>query len=196
MIFGWRLWQRILHGSSRAAELAALSRRLGKKTRQGSPAEAELLPRLRQLRQEIADALEDFEACARCARNRPPPHGQWDGGFCCGGFTEDLFDNHELALLRQLGTRPADLRAPRAHSMVQAGCVFRGPQSCSLPPRHRPTICLTYLCPDLDRDLHRRGELEAMERICGELTRTYLRFIKRREERLDDALLAGTISSK
>jgi len=190
LIFGWQLWERILHGSSRADELAALYRRLDAKPRQGSPAEAELIPCLGRLRQEIAAALEDFEACARCARNRPLPHGRFEGGFCCGGFTEDLFDSHELALLRQLGTRPADLRLPRAHSKVQAGCVFRGPQSCSLPPQHRPTICLTYICPDLARDLHRRGELEAMERICGELTRTYQRFSKRREERLDDARLA------
>lgn len=81
-----------------------------------------------------------------------PPHGHWDGGFCCGGETEAIFVEAELATLAVAGARPADLRPPKDTEEL-AGCVFRGPRGCSLAAEHRPSICLAHLCGDVGREL-------------------------------------------
>lgn len=150
---------------------------------------------LRALRLELSAAVGAVESCKSCAIGHPPPHGHFQGGHCCGLQTEDAFNDDEVAALAQAGTRPADLSLPRGD---HAGCAFRGPGGCSLDLPHRPNLCVRYLCPDLKRELHRRGDLSAIEGIGARLESAYLRFITLRKARLDEeeaAALAGLIET-
>ena len=167
----------------------------GEEAAKGSerPPESAVAAELRALRLELAAAVGAVESCKSCAIGHPPPHGRFSGGHCCGLQTEDAFNDDEVAALASAGTRPADLRLPRGD---HAGCAFRGPGGCSLELPHRPNLCVRYLCPDLKRELHRRGDLAAIERIGERLESAYLRFITLRKVRLDEeeaAALAGTI---
>jgi hypothetical protein len=172
----------------RAEELSDLRRRLAAQpppSRVG-PLEAQLAARLRLLREAVSAATGEVTACTACARGSEPPNGRWDGGFCCGGSTSDLFSDDELAALRLAGTRPDDLRCP---GYDLAGCVFRGPHGCALDPGHRPTQCVSHICQDLLYELHSRGRLEAVEDLRQELDATFRDFVEVRTARIDDQLV-------
>lgn len=172
----------------RAEELTRLRRRLAAQPPPDRVGllEARLAVRLRHLREAVSAATGPVTACAVCARGSEPPNGRWDGGFCCGSETPELFTDHELAALRLSGTRPTDLRSPRSEL---AGCVFRGADGCALDPCHRPTQCVSHLCQDLTYELHLRGRLDAVEALREELDSTFHRFVEVRAARLDDQLV-------
>ncbi|MFH2007466.1 MAG: hypothetical protein ABI333_12850 [bacterium] len=137
---------------------------------------------LRSSREQLASALGSLTACAGCATPYPLPASQWPGGFCCSGRTDALFDEGELAALHASGTRPRHLRPPRA---ARAGCLFRGPAGCSLPPRHRPNQCLRYLCRDVQHELHARRALARVEELCQENKALFERLLRLRKDRLE-----------
>ncbi|HNN95473.1 MAG TPA: hypothetical protein PKI03_24515 [Pseudomonadota bacterium] len=180
------LIDRLRQPRSRADELRELRRRLQAQplARAVGAEEAELAATLRALRLELSAAIGAVESCKTCAIGHPPPHGHYPGGHCCGLKTEDAFNDDELAALRQAGTTVADLRPP-APASDHAGCSFRGPQGCSLATPDRPNLCLRYLCPDLQREVSRRGDLGAIEAIGQRMEEVYLRFITVRRSRLD-----------
>jgi len=167
----------------------ALGRDLARQPSRGSVRRAQvdaaeelsLARQLRRLREAVCRTIDASEACASCAQGRPPPHGRWEGGFCCGGDTAELFTEAELAALKLAGTRLRHLR-PR---LSAAGCIFRGARGCALPPRHRPNICVGYLCNDLRRELARRGTLDRVEAMCDELRDRFEAFARLRRRRLD-----------
>lgn len=180
------LVDRLRQPRSRADELRLLRQRL-----QAQPPvsavgeeEAQLAHELRELRLTLAQTIGAVESCKTCAIGHPPPHGHYPGGHCCGLKTEDAFNEDELAALRQAGTTAHKLRPPPAGS-DHAGCSFRGPQGCSLAVPDRPNLCLRYLCPDLQREVSQRGDLDAIEAIGRRMEEVYLRFITVRRSRLD-----------
>lgn len=190
------LVDRMRQPRSRAEEARRLRLRFA--TEAGRPVEgsaespeAAVAAELRGLRLELTAAVGAVESCKSCAIGHPPPHGRFAGGHCCGLATEDAFNDDEVAALGLAGTRPRDLTLPRGD---HAGCAFRGPGGCSLGLVHRPNLCVRYLCPDLKRELHRRGDLAAIEELGERLESAYLRFITLRKARLDEeeaAALAG-----
>jgi len=159
-----------------ATDLRWLRRQFRARGREGAPPgpdELRCAERMRALRASILGAIGLVEACRGCAAGHPLPNGRYAGGFCCGGATDALFTSLEIAALAAGGTRTWHLHAPRR---ARAGCVFRGPGGCSLPPDHRPTRCVTYLCTELSRDLAARGRLERVETLCSALERELRRF--------------------
>lgn len=184
------LVDRMRQPRSRADELLALRRRLQRQPVPGQvPQEEEHAAlELARLRQELAQAIGPVRSCHGCARGHPLPHGRWDGGHCCGACTEDLFNDDEVAALRLSGTTPGRLAAPLGE---QAGCAFRGPTGCSLAAPDRPNICVRYVCPDLARELHERGDLARVEALGGEMEAAYLRFAALRAARLGDEEIFG-----
>lgn len=158
-----------------------------------STEEAELARELRALRQQMSAAMGAVESCKTCAIGHPPPHGHFAGGHCCGLRTEDAFNDDEVAALRQAGTTSDRFRLPvstvgpdgRIVRADHAGCAFRGPLGCSLAVPDRPNLCLRYLCPDLSREVARRGDLAQIEAIGQRMEQVYLRFITVRRARLD-----------
>ena len=178
------LVDRLRQPRSRAEEALVLRRRLSREpTADRVPAaESAAARELLDLRTELAAAVGAVESCKTCAIGHAPPHGRFAGGHCCGLVTEDAFNDDEVAALRQAGTGPHDLRLPTGD---HAGCSFRGPTGCSLRTQDRPNLCLRYLCPDLQRELARRGDLAGIEAVGAQLEEAYLRFITLRRERLD-----------
>jgi len=185
LVLGRYLLDRARQPRARAGELLDVRRRLLRQAsrRRASPAEIEAARGARRLREALCRALEAVQACRRCGAGHPPPHGRWDGGYCCGAPTDVLFTDDEVAALRLAGTTPRRLRPPTGD---HAGCAFRGPQGCALAPGDRPTCCVRYLCRDLTRELHARGDLAAIEALVDELDATHLRFVTLRAARLDD----------
>lgn len=177
------LVDRLRQPRSRADEALTVRRRLADQAATTPiSAESAAAHELRELRLALSAAIGQVESCKTCAVGHAPPHGHFAGGHCCGLATPDAFNDDELAALHQAGTRPADLRLPRGD---HAGCAFRGPQGCSLRTQDRPNLCLRYLCPDLMRELHRRGDLSRIEALGAQMEQVYLRFITLRRERLD-----------
>ena len=172
---------------SRADEVRALRQRLLDQPlpEAVSAEEAALARELFELRQQMSQATGAVESCKTCAIGHPPPHGHFPGGHCCGLKTEDAFNDDELAALRQTGTTPGRLRLPPPGN-DHAGCAFRGPQGCSLTTADRPNLCLRYLCPDLQREVSARGDLDRIEAIGQRMEAVYLRFITVRRQRLDE----------
>lgn len=209
LISARHLIDRFRHGPARAAEVAALRRDLAAHpatatatataTAQAALAtEHAAAQELRRLREELSRAIGAVQSCRGCARGYPLPHGRWDGGHCCGARTRDLFNDDELAALRLGGTRPRDLPLPDpAQQPWQAescGCAFRGATGCSLRPADRPNLCVRYVCPELSRELHARGDLDAIEALGAAVEATYLRFVKARAERLEAQEWETTLS--
>jgi hypothetical protein len=178
------LIDRLRQPRSRAEETLALRRRFAREPvgEQLPAAEVVAARELQGLRLKLAAAIGAVESCKTCAVGHAPPHGHFAGGHCCGLRTEDAFNDDEVAALRQAGTGPDDLRLPRGD---HAGCAFRGPTGCSLRTQDRPNLCLRYLCPDLTRELHQRGNLPEIEALGAQIEEVYLRFITLRKERLD-----------
>jgi hypothetical protein len=188
LLLGRYLVDRLRYQRVRADEALDVRRRL---LRQAGPGrvgaeEREIARELRMLREGATAAFGTIARCATCAIGRPPPHGAYPGGFCCGATTAEIFPDEELASLRLSGTTPGDL-VP-AHGAL-AGCAFRGPTGCVLEPAHRPNQCLRHLCYDLVRELQERGGLDRVEDLAEQLRSTFLEFAKYRQGRLDDELL-------
>jgi hypothetical protein len=168
----------------RRVEVKALRARLARAAREADAGpEADPGPEadtLRALAAEVRDlkplvlrAFDGAHACGGCGRGRPAPHGRWDGGFCCGGRTEGVFDDDEVAALALAGTRPRDLRPPPDRD-DHAGCAFRGATGCSLEPAHRPALCVRFACRELEAELRAAGrwsELRALARRLDEAMR-------------------------
>lgn len=149
-----------------------------------SDSERDLALRLRVSRERIAAEAGVLQACAHCAALYPLPASAWAGGYCCSGRTEALFDELELAALAAAGTRPRHLRPPRTDA---AGCIFRGSDGCSLPPRHRPNKCLRFLCRDAQRELHARGALDLVEALCRDNEQQFEQLARRRLARMEES---------
>jgi len=167
-----RLIDRIRHPQSRAAELASLRERMRAlpPPEEATPEQRSAAEELRRLRERLSAALEGVESCSGCARGHPLPNGRWDGGHCCGGKTAEIFSDDEVAALYLGGTRPEHLIAP---SSDHAGCAFRGATGCSLAPADRPTLCVRYICRELDRELADRGDRAGIRALRTELERLF-----------------------
>jgi hypothetical protein len=137
---------------------------------------------LRHLREKLAVAFGTAEACTGCARGHPLPHGRWNGGHCCGTPTTAVFTDDEIAALRLGGTTPARLQPPVGED--HAGCAFRGPAGCSLAPGDRPSICVRYICRQLDEELFARGDRRHVKAIAAELGKTFERWTRLRASHL------------
>ncbi len=144
--------------------------------------ERDLAQRIRDLKQRLAAATGDVRSCSGCAAGKPAPRGAYAGGDCCSGDAAALFTDDELAALGQAGTRPRDL-VPAADA--SAGCVFRGPTSCTLAVEHRATPCVRYACDGLRRELHDHGRLDATEALAAELHAAFEAFVAARSARRD-----------
>lgn len=137
------------------------------------PLPSSAVPALRQQAEELTQRRETLaqetgivRSCASCAKGCPLPYGQWEGGFCCSGNTEELFGANELQGFRLQGLSPLSYKAPESE---QSGCLFRGERGCSLPISHRPNICLTYICRDLGRELRDRPNAPELLALRDEL---------------------------
>jgi hypothetical protein len=185
LVLGRYLVDRARQPRARAGEVLDVRRRLLRQAapRRASRAELEAARGARRLREALGRALEAVEACRRCGAGHPPPHGRWEGGYCCGAPTDVLFTDDEVAALRLAGTTPGRLRLPVGE---HAGCAFRGPRGCALALGDRPTCCVRYLCRDLMRELHARGDLAAIEALIDELDDAYAQFVTLRAARRDD----------
>jgi hypothetical protein len=181
---------------SRADELVALRRRLHAERRvHVGDDERALAHDVLARKRAVAAELHAISSCGTCATGQPWPRGGYDGGDCCAGVTADLFDDNELAALAHAGTRPRDLVAPRGDD-AHAGCAFRGPRGCTLEVAHRPGRCVHYLCDTLRRELHARGQLDAVEANLADLNRTMQRFVAvHQQARIDRDILAPIIDA-
>jgi len=171
------LVDRTRHSRARADALLQLRKRLGALPDASAvtPELVELAKRLGDLREQLTRALGEVRSCSGCAAGHPEPFGHWPGGHCCGGDTANVFTDVELAALKLSGTTAGKLRAPRSDL---AGCAFRGPTGCSLEARDRPTLCVRFLCRELEQELRRRGDLAQLRALHTELTDAFEQFAK------------------
>jgi hypothetical protein len=88
-----------------------------------------------------------------------------------------VFGDDELAALKLSGTTAGRLAPPRSEL---AGCAFRGPAGCSLGARDRPTLCVRFLCRELESELRERGSLQALRGLQTQLTELFARFVELR----------------
>jgi len=180
-VFAWAsyLWDRISGTRTRADELHDVRSRLVKQPNRNdaSSDEVQLALQLRTLREQFAARLGGAQACCSCVR---PQSTRWPGGHCCSGHTRDRFSDCELGALRLSGTSPRHLRPPRSE---QVGCAFRGPRGCSLAVAHRPFLCVSYVCRDLQNELDQRGEGAPLAELKRELHLQFDHFAKARGER-------------
>jgi hypothetical protein len=177
LIAAQHLVDRLRQPRARADEVHAVRRRLVAQRAPSAASDEELtLAReLRRLREELTRVLGGVTACAGCARGHSLPHGRWSGGQCCGGRTEDIFTDDELAALRLSGTTPSRLEPPRSD---HAGCAFRGPEGCSLGVADRPNLCVRYVCRELEAELVERGTLTEVKKVARDLGRTFDQFAR------------------
>ena len=169
-----RLVDRLRHVRSRADDLTALRARFAAVDRGAATEEQRALAaELRALRVELSRTFAAADSCASCARGYPLPHGRWDGGHCCGGRTEELFSDDEVAALALSGTRISSLRAPTGD---HAGCAFRGASGCSLDVADRPSLCVRYVCRGLERELREKGRWDEVRVVARRLREAFARF--------------------
>jgi hypothetical protein len=188
-----RLLIKLRQPASRARELIELRERLrGELVAEVADDERLLARSVLAQKRAVAAQLAAVKSCGTCATGQPFPVGHFDGGACCSGVTADLFDEHELAALAHAGTQPHDLIAPRTD---HAGCAFRGSTGCTLELTHRPARCVHYVCNTLRRELHARGQLDAIEHELAELDRGMQRFRAVHQARLDREVLAPLIAA-
>jgi len=190
-----RLIARLGQPASRAAELAALRRRL-RVERASAVADDEraLAAEVARAKLAVAGAIGGVASCGSCAVRQPWPVGGFAGGACCAGVTAELFDDHELAALARTGTRPGDLRPPAGRD-AHAGCAFRGAHACSLALEDRPARCVRYVCDALRGELHRRGRLDEVEDRLAELDRAMQAFTAVHRERQDREVIEPVIEA-
>jgi hypothetical protein len=180
---------RVRRKQQRAEDLARL-RSMFRQLPGPEQAEAELVAlaqRLASLRERMIEALGTVASCGRCATGHPLPFGRWDGGHCCGGRTEQLFTEDEVAAMKLVGVSMRALPTPDSD---QAGCAFRGPTGCSLGASQRPNLCVRYLCRDLEREVRLRGDKPELDAIANELALTFERFVARRRELAEESAWA------
>ncbi|MEZ4224257.1 MAG: hypothetical protein R3B13_25130 [Polyangiaceae bacterium] len=169
------LVDRARHPRQRADELLSLRARLAEQptAAQASAELVALAQKLLRLRRELSAAFAGVRSCSSCAINHPEPFGHWDGGHCCGGSSDKLFTDDELAALKLSGTTAGKLSPPQSDF---AGCVFRGPTGCSLSVDDRPNICVRYLCRTQERELLERGDKAKIVALAKELGETFEQF--------------------
>jgi hypothetical protein len=190
-----RLVMRLRQPASRAAEVAALRRRLrAERSSTVGDEERALAAGVARAKLAVAAGFGRVASCGSCAVRQPWPVGGFAGGACCAGVTADLFDDHELAALAGAGTRPRDLRPPAGRD-AHAGCAFRGAEACSLALAHRPARCVRYACDTLRAELHRHGRLDAVEAELAELDRAMREFTAVHRARQDREVLAPVIEA-
>lgn len=190
-----RLLIKLRQPRSRADELVALHARLrAELARDVGGDERALADDVQARKLAVAAELHGVASCRSCATGAPWPRGGYDGGDCCAGVTADLFDDNELAALAHAGTRVRDLTAPPG-SDVHAGCAFRGPHGCTLAVAHRPARCVHYLCDTLRRELHTRGQLDAVEAKLAALDAAMQRFTAVHQAAADRDVLAPLIDA-
>jgi len=177
---------RYLVDRSRARDLTELYRRFAAApdASEVSAEERSIALALRASREALSAALDGVESCGTCARGHPMPHGRWTGGHCCGGPTEGVFTDDEVAALKLSGTTRGRLSAPTAD---HAGCAFRGPEGCSLAAADRPNLCVRYLCHGLERELGERGDLPRIKALAREIDAAFRRFVALRAARIEAA---------
>jgi hypothetical protein len=182
LLAAWRLVDRVRHGAARADDLARLRRRFADADGPGEAgvAEVEAARELVALRARMLAAIGPVESCGRCAKGHPEPHGHWQGGHCCGTTTANVYGDDEVASLALTGTTAWRLRPPEGDF---AGCSFRGPTGCSLDVADRPSLCVRYLCRDLEAELRDRGDLPEIKAIAREMVEAFARFSRAREAR-------------
>jgi hypothetical protein len=86
-----------------------------------------------------------------------------------------VFTDDELAVLKLSGTTSSKLTPPRGDF---AGCAFRGPVGCSLEPGDRPTLCVRFVCMELERELRQSGDLPKIRALQRELSETFARLTR------------------
>lgn len=126
---------------------------------------AEEARQLDQIRQRIGELTGEPACCAECEARLPDGLPGFAGGTCCGGAEGPLTLDAELVALLLAGQRLD--RRPTARSL--AGCLFRTPTGCTLSPAERPSLCVTHMCTDLQRELHQRGVLAEILPLCDRL---------------------------
>ncbi len=185
LIFLQYIYDCLIESRPRANSLREVRRRLSsmESPREVTAKESASALRQRALREELSARIGGVVACTRCVR---PRSRDWPGGDCCSGPTEELFDDEELASLKLAGATPRHFRTPklsRAHRATHAGCLFRGPTGCSLPPSRRPTLCIRYTCFALQRELAQRVDGDEINRLQAELGKEFAGFIEQRRAR-------------
>jgi hypothetical protein len=90
-----------------------------------------------------------------------------------------VFDEDEVAALALGGTRPRHLQPPEGD---HAGCAFRGPTGCSLNPVDRPSLCVRFVCRELESELRASGDWERVRNLTRQLECTFARFVKARAD--------------
>jgi len=182
LISARHLVDRLRHPRTRADELRDVRRRLVAQpsAEEASDEELRLAGELARLRVELSEAVGDVRSCSGCARGRPSQPSRWIGGYCCGGHTEELFTDDELAALRLSGTSPSRLTPPPPTD--HAGCAFRGEYGCSLDVADRPNLCVRFFCRELEAELAVRPEDDRTRtrKLARELGETFTRFAKLR----------------
>ncbi len=187
--------QRLHEARKRIHNVAALRTRLKRSPgpNVASDNEVRLALEMRGLRKQIVASMSTVESCGTCARGRPWPHGRWHGGFCCGGSTDTLFSEDEVASLKQAGTRPHRLTILWSDS---AGCDFRGPTGCALSAEDRPNICTRYCCQTLRTELRRNDALGRVEALSDRLLVAFNRFVQVRGARIDEERFWDALGEK
>ena len=177
LIAAQHLIDRLRQPRSRADEVRAVRLRLVAQppARRATAEQVRLAHELRRLREELTRLLDGVTSCSGCARGHSLPHGRWSGGQCCGGHTDEIFTDHELAALRLSGTTPSRLAAPVSD---HAGCAFRGPLGCSLDVADRPNLCVRYVCRELEAELAERGTLADVKKAARALGRAFDDFVR------------------
>ncbi|NVB77897.1 MAG: hypothetical protein HOV81_05830 [Kofleriaceae bacterium] len=188
-----RLLIKIRQPRSRADELIELRRRLRDEVAGGADDEERALAlEVKARKLGVSSELRAVSSCATCATGQPWPRGHYDGGDCCSGVTETLFDENELAALVHAGTRAHDLVAPREG---HAGCAFRGSRGCTLEVEHRPARCVHYICDVLRRELYDHGQLDSVEAKLADLDRTMQKFRAVHRARVDREVVAPLLEA-
>lgn len=176
-------WERWFQPGTRVASLWKLRQALLQEpsNEKISTEEKMLVGEMMRIRESLLAKSGVVQSCSSCAKGCPLPHGRWDGGFCCSGHTDDIFNPVEVAFLRASGAQPIDFQPPASE---HAGCAFRGPTSCSLQPKHRPNLCLYYICDDLSHELASKGRWDDVDHLAQQLRDALEQFARLREERL------------
>lgn len=168
-----RLVERLRNGRARAEEAQSVRIRVASKSEGRDPTLVDLAARIAEQKEELHAAMGGLSSCHTCAKGHQAPHGSHDGGFCCGGATSGVFTDDEVALLRLSGSTQDDFPLPPGE---QAGCAFRGRSGCSLTPRHRPVICVHYMCRELEAEQVARGTRDRIRALRTALTRNVAEF--------------------
>jgi hypothetical protein len=188
-----RLLIKLRQPASRADELVELRGRLrDQRNAAAGDNERALAHAIRTTKLAIADALHGVSSCSSCASAYPWPLGHYAGGACCGGVTADIFDDNEVGALALAGTRTRDLVPPHDD---HAGCAFRGATGCSLAAANRPARCVHFVCDALRRELHARGQLDAIEGALATLDREMREFAAMRRARIDREIASSIVSA-